>query len=48
MKQKLITGSRGSELALLQAKFIKWELEKAHKNISIEIKLIKNNLKSIL
>ncbi len=48
MKQKLIIGSRGSGFALLQAKFIKRELEKTHKYISVEIKLINNNLKSIL
>ena len=32
MKQKIIIGSRGSELALWQANFIKKELEKKNKN----------------
>jgi len=48
MKQKLIIGSRGSELALWQAKFIKRELEKAHRNLSVEIKLIKTKGDKIL
>ncbi len=38
-KQKLVIGSRGSELALWQAKFIKKELERKNKNLSIEIKI---------
>ncbi len=41
MKNKFIIGSRGSELALWQAEFIKGELEKYNKNISVEIKIIK-------
>ncbi|MEJ2618588.1 MAG: hypothetical protein P8Z35_26785 [Ignavibacteriaceae bacterium] len=41
MKNKFIIGSRGSELALWQANFIKGELEKNNENISVEIKLIK-------
>jgi hydroxymethylbilane synthase len=48
LKQKLIIGSRGSELALWQAKFIKRELEKAHKHISVEINLIKTKGDKIL
>ncbi|MFH1195935.1 MAG: hypothetical protein V1720_09470, partial [bacterium] len=38
-KEKLIIGSRGSELALWQANFIKREIEKTNKKISVEIKL---------
>ena len=41
MKNKFIIGSRGSELALWQAEFIKGKLEKNNKNISVEIKIIK-------
>lgn len=48
MKQKLIIGSRGSDLALWQANFIKKELKKAHKHISVEIKLIKTKGDKIL
>ena len=38
-KDKLILGTRGSDLALWQAKFVKKELEKKNKNISVEIKI---------
>jgi len=48
MKHKLTIGSRGSELALWQAKHIKRELEKTHKNLSVEIKLIKTKGDKIL
>ena len=41
LKQKIIIGSRGSELALWQANFIKKELERKHKNIVFDIKIIK-------
>ncbi len=41
MNKKFIIGSRGSELALWQAEFIKSELEKNNENISVEIKIIK-------
>lgn len=41
LKNKFIIGSRGSELALWQANFIKGELEKNNENISVEIKIIK-------
>lgn len=37
---KIIIGSRGSELALWQANFVKREIQKRNKNISIEIKII--------
>lgn len=40
-KEKLIIGSRGSDLALWQANFVKKELERNHKNLKVEIKLIK-------
>ena len=39
-KDSLIVGSRGSDLALWQAKFIKKELERKNKNLSIDIKII--------
>jgi hydroxymethylbilane synthase len=48
LKQKVIIGSRGSELALWQANFVKRELEKKNKNVSIEIKIIKTKGDKIL
>ena len=48
MKQKIIIGSRGSELALWQANFVKRELEKKNKNVSVEIKIIKTTGDKIL
>ena len=48
MKQKIIIGSRGSELALWQANFVKKELEKSDKNIFVEIKIIKTKGDKIL
>ena len=48
MKQKIIIGSRGSELALWQAKFVKKELEKRNKNVSVEIRIIKTKGDKIL
>ncbi len=47
-KNKLIIGSRGSELALWQAKFIKKELERKNKNLSVEIKIINTKGDKIL
>lgn len=47
-KDKLIIGSRGSDLALWQANFVKRELEKKNKNLSVEIKLIKTKGDKIL
>ena len=47
-KQKIIIGSRGSELALWQAKFVKKELEKKNKDVSVEIKIIKTKGDKIL
>lgn len=48
MKQKIIIGSRGSELALWQSNFIKRELEKRIRNISVEISIIKTKGDKIL
>lgn len=48
MKHKLILGTRGSELALWQANFIKSELQKRNKNILIELKIIKTKGDKIL
>ncbi|MDZ7766073.1 MAG: hydroxymethylbilane synthase [Melioribacteraceae bacterium] len=47
-KQKLIIGSRGSDLALWQSNFIKKEIEKKNKNVSVEIKLVKTKGDKIL
>lgn len=48
MKTKIIIGSRGSDLALWQSNFIKKQLEKHNKNISVEISLIKTKGDKIL
>ncbi|RPI69045.1 MAG: hydroxymethylbilane synthase, partial [Ignavibacteriales bacterium] len=48
MKKKIIIGSRGSQLALWQANFVKKELEKADKTIAVEIKIIKTKGDKIL
>jgi len=48
LKKKIIIGSRGSELALWQANFVKKELEKTNKNILVEIKIIKTKGDKIL
>jgi hydroxymethylbilane synthase len=48
LKQKIIIGSRGSELALWQASFVKKELEKKNKNVLVEIKIIKTKGDKIL
>jgi len=48
LKQKIIIGSRGSELALWQANFVKKELEKRDKNVSVEISIIKTKGDKIL
>ena len=47
-KNKLIIGSRGSELALWQAKYIKKELEQKNKYLSVEIKIINTKGDKIL
>lgn len=48
MKQKIVIGSRGSELALWQANHIKREIERKNKNVSVEIKIIKTKGDKIL
>jgi hydroxymethylbilane synthase len=48
LKKKVIIGSRGSQLALWQANFVKKELEKTDKKISVEIKIIKTKGDKIL
>jgi len=48
LKQKIIIGSRGSELALWQANFVKKELEKKNRNFSVEIQIIKTKGDKIL
>lgn len=47
-KQHIVIGSRGSELALWQAYFIKRELEKKHKKLSVDVKIIKTKGDKIL
>ncbi len=41
MRHKLTIGSRSSELALWQANYIRNELERHHKDLDVEIKIIK-------
>lgn len=48
MQKKIVIGSRGSELALWQANFVKKQLEKADKNIAVGIKIIKTKGDKIL
>lgn len=48
LKQKIIIGSRGSELALWQANYIKREIEKKNKNVKVEINIIKTKGDKIL
>ena len=48
MIQKIIIGSRGSELALWQANYIKREIEKKNKNVNVEINIIKTKGDKIL
>jgi len=47
-KQTLIIGTRQSDLALWQANHVKKELEKANKNVKVELKLIKTKGDKIL
>jgi hydroxymethylbilane synthase len=47
-KNTIIIGSRGSELALWQANFIKNELEKKNKNLQVEIKIIRTKGDKVL
>jgi hydroxymethylbilane synthase len=48
LKQKIIIGSRGSELALWQANFVKREIEKKNKSVKVEINIIKTKGDKIL
>ena len=48
LKQKIVIGSRGSELALWQAHYIKREIEKKNKNVRVEINIIKTKGDKIL
>lgn len=48
MKTKLVIGSRGSELALWQANFIKSALEKKNRNLHVDIKIINTKGDKIL
>ena len=48
MHNKIIIGSRGSDLALWQANFIKKLLEKKNRNLKVEIKVIKTKGDKIL
>lgn len=48
MKQKIIIGSRGSELALWQANFVKRSIEKLNKSVKVEINIIKTKGDKIL
>jgi hydroxymethylbilane synthase len=48
LKHKIVIGSRGSELALWQANFIKHELERRNKKLTVEIKIIKTKGDKIL
>jgi hydroxymethylbilane synthase len=47
-KSKLVIGSRGSDLALWQASFVKKELERKNRNIVVDIKIIKTKGDKIL
>lgn len=47
-KNKLVIGTRGSDLALWQARFIKKELEQKNENLYVEIKIINTKGDKIL
>ena len=47
-RDKIVIGSRGSKLALIQANWVKSELEKANKNIEFVIEVIKTTGDKIL
>ena len=47
-KSKVIIGSRGSELALWQANYIKREMERKNRNIEVDIKIINTKGDKIL
>ena len=46
--EKIIIGTRGSKLALWQANFIKNEIEKKHKTVRVDLKIIKTKGDKIL
>jgi len=48
LKQQIIIGSRGSELALWQANFVQKELKRKNKNLSVKINIIKTKGDKIL
>lgn len=48
MKNKIIIGSRGSELALWQANHVKKLIKKSHRSIKVDIKIIKTKGDKIL
>ncbi|NWF48978.1 MAG: hydroxymethylbilane synthase [Ignavibacteriaceae bacterium] len=48
MKTKIVIGSRGSELALWQANYVKKQLETNNKSVVVEIKIIKTKGDKIL
>jgi len=48
LKNKITIGSRGSQLALWQANFVKHQLEKKNKNLAVAIKIIKTKGDKIL
>ncbi len=48
MKNKLIIGTRSSDLALWQAEFVKGELEKHNPGLEVELKLVKTKGDKIL
>jgi hydroxymethylbilane synthase len=48
LKNTIIIGSRGSDLALWQSNYVKSELEKKNKNLRVEIKIIKTTGDKIL
>lgn len=48
MKNKLIIGSRASDLALWQAEFVKKEIKKHHKNVEVIIEIVKTKGDKIL
>jgi len=48
LKNKLIIGSRASDLALWQAEFVKKEIKKHHKNVEVIIEIVKTKGDKIL
>ncbi|MGE5859233.1 MAG: hydroxymethylbilane synthase, partial [Ignavibacteria bacterium] len=48
MKTRIVIGSRGSQLALWQANFIKDAVENKNKSITFEIKIVKTKGDKIL